>query len=317
MADISNIDELLMGGSSAQTPATPESQYEAYEDSAEVADNGLDEPQDLPDYGNNDLQDDHANDSIDDHDSSPESHDEHREEERKETKEVDYDDYGNAKEAPRTYTQEEVDEKINKAIRERLARGNNSQQQPTQQQVQQATQDFQYNPESNDSPEVQLEKFIELTVSRMTQKQQQQAQQAREQQAQIEFETKFTQGMDRFKDFREVVSAQPISDPMTYALRGMKDPAAFIYAASKRNPQELQRISSIQDPYAQMVEMGKLEERMRKAPPQSRAPKPVSRTRDDAPMPVKEKSKEPTIEDLIAKADAKRRAQLTSRRGRG
>ena len=123
--------------------------------------------------------------------------------------------------------------------------------------------------------------------------------------------------MDRFSDFKDVVGSQPITDPMTYALRGMNDPSAFIYAASKRAPQELQRISNISDPYVQMVEMGKLEERMRKTPMTTKAPRPVSKTVDNSSIPVQQKKGEPSIEDLIAHADAKRRAQLTSRRGRG
>jgi len=73
---------------------------------------------------------------------------------------------------------------------------------------------------------------------------------------------------------------------MTYALRGLPDPAAFIYAASKRHPQELARISQIGDPAAQIMEMGRLEERMRKSAPSTKAPRPVSKSRDDASMPV-------------------------------
>jgi hypothetical protein len=103
---------------------------------------------------------------------------------------------------------------------------------------------------------------------------------------------------------------------MTYALRGLSDPAAFIYAASKRHPQELARISQIADPAAQIMEMGRLEERMRKAPVGTKAPKPISKTRDEGGLPAQAKKKEQTIEDLIAHSDAKRRAQLQQKRGR-
>ena len=78
----------------------------------------------------------------------------------------DYDDYGNTKTPPRTYTEEEVNERINKAVRERLSRGDNTNQQPTQQQVVQQAQGFEYNPDSEESWEGQLEKFVRRTVSK-------------------------------------------------------------------------------------------------------------------------------------------------------
>jgi hypothetical protein len=104
---------------------------------------------------------------------------------------------------------------------------------------------------------------------------------------------------------------------MTLALRGMNDPAAFIYAASKREPQEIERISKLRDPYARMVEMGKLEERMRRNKPITKAPKPLGRTQEDLGIPQSKKSKEPTIEDLIAKADAKKLANIRPKRPGG
>jgi hypothetical protein len=187
---------------------------------------------------------------------------------------------------------------------------------PTVGQVQQA-QEFNYNPDSEQGWQQQLESFVEQTFTKINQRQASQAQQQREMEAHNEFQERFANGMDRFTDFKEVVGAQPITDPMTLALRGVNDPAAFVYAASKRHPAELQRISQLGDPYAQMVEMGKLEERMRKTKSATNAPKPLGRTREDAGMPVAKKQDGDSIEDLIARADAKKRAQLTARRGRG
>lgn len=295
-----NIDDMLMGGGSTQTPPTPESKPD-------------DAPQSGPEdvYGESEPQDDHT--------SEPEEHgepEEQREEEHTK-KEEDYDDYGNVKAPPKTYTEEEVNDRINKAIRERLARVNNNQgQQPTQQQVAQKAQDFDYNPDSAESWETQLAKFVEKTVTDMGQKQAQQQKQMQDEQHQAEFEDKFSRGMNRFGDFREVVGAQPITDPMTYALREMQDPAAFIYAASKRNPKELARISSLASPHAQMMEMAKLEQSMRKQSSGTKAPKPISRSREDASMPTQTKKKEASIEDLIASSEAKRRAQLEAKRRR-
>jgi len=299
--EFGNIDDMLMGGTSSLTPPTPESK-----------------PEEELQQGPDDIyQESEPQESHDDHTSEPdEESDPEESPEDDHKKEPDYDDYGNAKTPSKTYTEDEVNERINKAIRERLARGNNQNQQPTQQQVAQQAQGFEYNPDSEESWEGQLEKFVEKTVSKIGQKQAQQQQQARDEAHQAEFEDKFTRGMGRFSDFREVVGSQPVTDPMTYALRGLSDPAAFIYAASKRHPQELARISQIQDPAAQIMEMGRLEERMKKSAPGTKAPKPISKTREDGSMPVKSKKTEPSIEDLIAKSDAKRKAQLNQKRGR-
>ena len=136
-----------------------------------------------------------------------------------------------------------------------------------------------------------------------------------EAQVQQEFESKFREGMGRFNDFVDVIDSLPfqITNPMTLATRAMADPAAFLYAAAKRNPQELERIAKLRDPYAQMTEIGKLEERMRKNKPTTKAPRPLSRSNDDGGMPAPKKSKEPSIEDLIAKADQKKLARVKGR----
>lgn len=303
--EVSNIDELLMTGTSPSIPPTSENKgNEEYETDAPENDLQYEKPEQSDDF------------YLTPEEKSKKSDDSEEETHHDKEASDDVDDYGNAKKPPKTYTEEEVNERINRAVRERLARANNQAQQPTQQQVAQQSQGFEYNPESEESWEGQLEKFVEKTVSKIGQKQAQLEQRARDEQVQAEFEDKFNRGMSRFSDFREVVSAQPVTDPMTYALRGLTDPAAFIYAASKRHPQELARISQIQDPAAQIMEMGRLEERMRKSSPGTKAPKPVSKSRDDAGLPVKGKKTEPTIEDLIARSDAKRQALLNKKRGR-
>jgi hypothetical protein len=137
--------------------------------------------------------------------------------------------------------------------------------------------------------------------------------QVREQNAEREFHGKFSKGMERFSDFRAVVGSQPVDDAMTLSLRGMADPSAFIYAASKRQPGELKRISELPDPYARMVEMGKLEERMRRNKPTTRTPRPLGRTREDATTKVTPKQKDTTGDDLLAKADAKRLSTVRTR----
>lgn len=293
--EVSNIDDVLMDTvATSTTPMPPETAYEEPEENSDES------YEDVAPSTQDENQEELSNDA--------------EEEEVSVEKEQEYDDYGNVKKPPKTYTQEEVNEMFRKRFKNQHQEG--QQQQAQQQQTQIPGKEFQYNQDSEDSWQTQLQQFVEQTVSQMNQKQLQQQQQQKEAQAQMEFESKFTEGMERFNDFREVVGAQPIDDPMTYALRGMNDPAAFIYAAAKRHPSELQRISNIGDPYAKMVEMGKLEERMRKTPIATKAPRPISRAREDGAMPVSQKPKDPTIEDLIARSDAKRRAQLVAKRGR-
>lgn len=233
----------------------------------------------------------------------------------------DVDDYGNErpKQESKTYTEDEVNERINKAVRERLARLKESQpavnQQPTQQQAQQAADaGFEYNPESNQDWQQQLKQFIRQTNEEVQRETYHQQQTQREQAAQAEFEDKFHNGMSKFKDFRDVVGAQPITDAMTVATRAMKDPAAFLYAASKRHSDELKRISGLQDPYTQMVEIGRLEERMKKAKGTSQAPRPLGQTREDSSIKEPEK-RELTIEELIMASDARRLKNMRNRRG--
>lgn len=293
--EVSNIDDLLTESMSSSMPSTPESSYEEHEDETDLS---HEEPETQYEEDSNEPEDKRT--------LKEESNDE-------EKKEPEYDDYGNTKAPPRTYTQEEVNEMF------RMRNKNKSPQEQEylkqQMNLENESKNFEYNPESEESWETQLENFVEKTISKINQKDAQKRQMAQDEARQSEFEDKFTQGMNRFNDFREVVGSQPITDPMTHALRGLSDPAAFIYAASKRHPQELARISQLQDPISQIVEMGKLEERMKKGAQSSKAPRPVSKSRDDAGMPTQQKKKEPTIEDLIARSDAKRKQQLNQRRG--
>lgn len=219
------------------------------------------------------------------------------------------DEYGNkiTKKQQKLYTEEEV----NQRIRERLSRGKYAQeQQPTQQQVQQAAQDFKADPASEESWEAQLESFVVNTVQKLGNKHQQEQQQAQqeqwqaqERQVQEQFQDKFTSGMAKYDDFGDVVGSKPITNGMMMATRSMNDPAAFIYTAAKQQPAELERISKINDPYQQAAEMGRLEERMRKARTVSRAPKPSTRVKSDVGSGYNEK---PSIDQRIL-ADAKRK----------
>lgn len=192
-------------------------------------------------------------------------------ESKKEASDVkDKDEFGNEVIPQKTYTEEEV----NRMMRERFKRSSEGRQ---QEQVQRQDQSH----EGDDNWEAQLEGFVEKTVQKLSAKQLENQRLEREKNMQAEFEEKFTTGMTRYRDFKDVVSSVPISNEMLLATRSMKDPAAFIYAASKTQAKELERISKIQDPYFQVAEMGRLEERMRKVRSGTSSPKPVSQVQGD------------------------------------
>lgn len=215
------------------------------------------------------------------------------------------DDYGTEVAKSKTYTEVEVQEMIRKRLK---LHHEDKQQQQVQQpqynlQQQQANQDFQPDSANEEPWEVQLRNNIRQTVQEIEHEKQQQHWQREAQVKQAEFETKFTHGMQRYSDFHNVVAGKPITDGIMMAARGMNDPAAFIYAASKQHSKELERISQINDPYLLAAEVGRLEERMRKAKTVSSAPKPVSRAKGD--ITGKDNDRR-SIDDLI-RIDAKRK----------
>lgn len=307
--ETSSIDDLLLGAKTSIHPQTPEHQ-ELDAPSSESLDSeepydydtpGLPKEAESKPYENEDILDKRAPLEKQDLKDDTET-----------------DDYGNNK------------SKDNEVIRERLARQAESLKRQHQaeiealraqltanqpQAVQQASEGFQYDENSNQSWDQQLRQFVEHTVQTMTVRQQQEAEQQRNIQAQMEFEEKFLTDVHNFPDFQEAIVSvgAPITDPMVHATRGIKNPAAFLYAAAKRAPKELQRISSIRDPYAQIAEMGRLEASLRQNKLGTKAPRPLGRLQEDAVIHHKTE-REPTIEDLIAKSDAKRRAQLAQRR---
>ena len=297
-----NIDDLLMGG--GQNPTQKVEPVDAPEVEDELESSGP-EHEDAPEYDESDEQEPEPSEQGEDEPEEPKA------------SKKEYDDYGNEKEPE------------NEAIRERLARQARKHQaeidalrsqlanQGASQQVQQAAKDFEYDPNASGDWQQQLASFVKQTVKSMNDEQANERQRHEEAKVQQEFESKFRDGMSKFSDFVDVVESLPfeITNPMTLATRAMADPASFLYAAAKRNPQELERISKIRDPYAQMTEMGKLEERMRRNKQTTTAPRPMGRTQEDSVAPETKKKREPTIEELIAKSEAKKLAQMKQRSG--
>jgi hypothetical protein len=305
MTEVSSIDALLTGGTVDYKQDAPKKIPEKKEiEEHEPSEAG--ESEESTDDDNLDIETESMAHEASDSEIGEESHEEQ-------------DEYGNRK---------QID---NEVIRDRLARQAESlkrqheseiaalRQQLAQQnanpEVQKAAKDFEYDPDADGNWQQQLADFVKQTVNNMGREEAQARNQAREAQAQREFEGKFHEGMSKFPDFVEVVGQMPVTDAMTVATRAMKDPAAFLYAATKRAPQELERISRLTDPYSQMVEIGKLEERMRKNASPTKAPRPLTRDSDDSqPRATKSKAKEETIEDRLHEADKKRRDALNARR---
>jgi uncharacterized protein YajQ (UPF0234 family) len=295
--DISNIDDLLMGGNSAQQPMSPE------EKSSEEPE--VEQEQELDPY-----EPEHGDESREE----PEQ-DEYNEEEETKESAPEVDEYGNEKERMSKGLKDRLDRKekqhqreIEQREREIDALRQQMAQQGANREIQQAAKDFEYDPDAGGDWQQQLASFVKQTVNSMTREQEEKTTRQQEAKVQAEFESKFRDGMSRFDDFTDVIQSLPceISNPMTLATRSMENPAAFLYAAAKRNPQELERISKIRDPYGQMMEMGKLEERMRKNKPATKAPRPLGRAPDDAMTKAADKKKDTSGDDLLAKADAKR-----------
>jgi len=281
---ISSIDDLLAGSVSSSQTAAPEDQYQESPEEVEEL-----EPDAEPEPEAEEAYDKEVND--------------------KPAVESKVDEYGNQNEVIRERLARQA-KKHNaeiEGLRQQLAQQNAA---PV---VQQAAQDFEYDPNSGGDWQQQLAKFVKQTVQGMHAEQENTNKQQIEKQQYQEFQTKFRDGMDRFDDFIEVVVDKPLDDAMTLALRGIADPAAFIYAASKRNPEDLERISKLRDPHARYAEMIRLEERMRRNKPTTKAPKPLSRTGEDTTTKPLKKGVDTTGDDLLAKADSSRLSKVVQR----
>jgi len=213
------------------------------------------------------------------------------------------DEYGN--EIPKqekVYTKAEVEA----MIRDRVSRMKMPEaQQPIQPQQQPANE-----PESGDW-EHQLASFIDKRLSEREQQVQRQTWERQAQEQQAQFEVKFNAGVAKYPDFESVVYGKSLTPEMVMATRGMSDPAAFIYAAAKTQAKELERISSINDPYAQAVEVGQLAERMRKArSPVSQAPRPIDAPKGDV---VEKQERTRNIDDKIQMEEIRLRKERARR----
>lgn len=218
------------------------------------------------------------------------------------------DDYGQPiTKAEKTYTQEEVE----KMMRDRNSRGEFAKQEITKAiQEALAQQGLSLNqsqaPQEEGEPDWQyeLKTLVKETFKEITKEQQIAQMEEIRRQQQAEFEIKFNTSAAKYPDFEQVVVGKPLTPEMVFATRGMSDPAAFLYAAAKTQPQELERISKIHDRFVQAVELGKLEERMRRSKvSHSSAPKPIDMVKGDmGDKDVRRRS----VDDILREEESKR-----------
>jgi hypothetical protein len=205
------------------------------------------------------------------------------------------DEYGNPVEKPKMYSEDD----LNRLMRDRMSRGRYAEQPLPQQQPQPQTQ------EPQEDWQRELKTFVKQTMTEAQREAQQEQWQREEAMRQAEFEDRFTTGMNKYQDFKDVIRGKSITNSMMLAARNLENPAAFVYGACKLHPQEVDRISRINDPYAQAAEVGRLHEKMVKQhQAASKAPRPLEAPRGDVTQ--SRKNERPNIDQLIiADANAK------------
>ena len=263
MQEKRNIDDLL-----TQVDLTPDSlQTEA--------------PEPLDSY-----QDNKSGSQSDSNESTPEYESSEPDSSSASEEENTTDDYGQtASKKEKLYTQAEVEQ----MMRDRNKRGEFAKQEAEHKQVP--------TDENSEDWEQQFETLVEQTLTKREQKLQKQQWQERAQREQADFEIKFNSGAAKYVDFESVVVGKPLTPQMVIATKAMKDPAAFIYAAAKTQAHELDRISKIADPLVQAVEIGKLEERMRKGKSSTTAaPRPLDGVHGDV---AHDKVRPRSVDDIL------------------
>lgn len=284
------IDDILTG----VTPKTPDFASEQSETQGSEAEKPAESLSQNDDSGQ-----DINEKKVESHEKVPEKPLESAKEVKASSHDDQLDDYGNPIDKPRVYTEEEVQ----RIVKDRLTRGNVSRSE--QQQVQKAAENFKADPNSNEDWEVQLKSFIKNTLTEVQTEKSTLEWQEQERRKQDEFESKFTSGMNRYKDFTDVVGQMPITNSIMMASREMNDPAAFLYAAAKLHPDELRNIANMTDPFTQARELGRLDERMKKARAISNAPAPLSKTKSD--MSHKYTPKQSIDDKIVQHAKARKR----------
>lgn len=224
------------------------------------------------------------------------------------------DDYGNETKE-RMYTWEEVQEAQKNAVSSAFQkRFKNSKNPPDYSQdveesvMDEVNENYQHDPNKDGNWQEQLEDFVIKTIDKRQQNAEKQKMQRLEQERNNKFAEKFNTGAERFKDFEKIVTKESVTPTMVMATRGMKDPAAFLYAANKKAPEKLAKIKNMSDPYEQAHAMASLENSLRvNKKKNSNAPTPPSKT-PHGTAPVGEQSI-----DALIRQEALERAKLKGR----
>ena len=284
MTEVKNVDSILVPREQAMLasesiPADPVAVDEPVAEVAEVA--ASDEPV-------NDAKEEPAQSEY----LEPEKEEAPKEEEKKPESPID--EYGNPIGKEKMYTEEQ----LNLIVRDRLARAKNAEQTPQQsQQLQRDAKDFQADPNSEESWEQQLDKFIDRRIDERNRQVSETKWREQESAKQTAFEEKFSAGMGKYSDFNTVVAGKPITDHMMRGAMSLDNPAAFVYAASKMHPQELARIAQIPDAHVQAAEVGRLHERMvKERKSAASSAKPLAPAKGDVPQKIINKI---SLEDRI------------------
>lgn len=279
MAEMHSVDDLLANVESA--PEATEATLNELPQSAQEAPQSHQMHQEEPtDYSySQDENSQTAESTPDKTDKTPDSS-------------VSVDEFGNeVSTEQKMLTMEEHQRLLNEAIRKRIKNWSPEAQEQMMAQINQPQQQPQVtSPDGEVNWEQELKSLVKTTMIEAQQEAVRAVQQQEELAKYQEFEGKFNTGATRYNDFEDVVMTKPLSPAMLKATQNMNDPAAFVYAACKAQPQEIERIAKLKDPIQQAVEIGKLEERMRKV---------RSATKAAAPL-------EPSVSDITGKNTSNR-----------
>jgi hypothetical protein len=189
-----------------------------------------------------------------------------------------------------------AEEEVQRMIRERVER---VRREATPDQIKEVAKDFKADPDSDEPWQAQLEDFVGKTIEKREAKVRQREMQHEEQKTQSEFETRFNRGMTKFTNYWDTVNTVPITPSVMLAVRNMENPAEFLYAAAKLQPTELERISKMKDMGAQFLEIGRLEERMKRSTKTTGAPNPIGRIASDHVEEEPKAKEEPSVDQRI------------------
>jgi len=198
---------------------------------------------------------------------------------------------------------------VQRIVQERLARALKNK--PHQEPEQEPEQKPRYEEPEESDWERELESLVDRRLEMIEQRKLEAQWKEQAAQEQNTFEQKFSTSMSKYNDFEETVAplAGHLNPTMAQALKGMDNPAAFIYNAAKKHKDEIIRISSMNNPYQQVIALGALEASMKKKKIASSAPAPVNRDKGDY-SPAQSAKVKNSIDHAIAQEENRKRERF-------